>query len=120
NWYARVIQQEGANPENWLRYGQVLKVNGKYAAAKQQLEAYAATTGNSSSVATQIAGCDSALIWMASPTLHRLHNEATVNTANSEFSVYPFGGDVYYAGEPGDESATQTYGWTGNAFLKIY
>src|SRR5690606_6698193 len=40
NWYARVIQQEGANPENWLRYGQVLKVNAKYAAAKQQLEAY--------------------------------------------------------------------------------
>ncbi|MEC3879930.1 OmpA family protein, partial [Parapedobacter sp. 10938] len=120
NWYARVVQQDGASAEHLLLYGQVLKVNGKYAEAKRQLEAYAAKTGNPSAVAAQIAGCDSALLWMASPTLHRLRNEAAVNTDNSEFSVFPVGDEVYYAGEPGHESATHTYGWTGNAFLRVY
>ena len=120
NWYARVVQFAAATPENLLHYGEVLKVNGKYKEAKQQLEAYAAKTGNTSAVAIQVAGCDSALQWMASPTLHQLRNEAAVNTANSEFAVFPMGDDVYYAGEPGDELFKNTYGWTGNAFLRVY
>ncbi len=120
NWYARIVQQEGAALESLLRYGQVLKTNGKYAEAKRQLEAYEAKKGNSPSVASQIAGCDSALRWMASPTLHRLRNEAAVNTANSEFSAFSIGSDVYYAGEPASDSRETTYGWTGNAFLRIY
>ncbi|MGV3762404.1 OmpA family protein [Parapedobacter sp.] len=120
NWYARVVQQQGASAGNLLMYGQVLKVNGKYAEAKRQLEAYAARTGDPSSVALQIAGCDSALRWLATPTLHRLRNEAAVNTANSEFSVFPSDGEVYYAGEPASASMAATYGWTGNAFLRIY
>lgn len=120
NWYARVIQEADSSPENRLRYGEVLKVNGKYAEAKQQLEAYAAQGGNASSIAVQMAGCDSALRWMASPTLHRLRNEATVNTVNSEFSAFPIGNQVYYAGEPTGESSASTYGWTGNAFLRVY
>lgn len=120
NWYARVVQLADASPENLLHYGEVLKVNGKYKEAKQQLETYAAKTGNTSVVAIQVAGCDSALHWMASPTLHQLRNEAAVNTANSEFAVFPVGDDVYYAGEPGDELFKNTYGWTGNAFLRVY
>ncbi len=120
NWYARVVQREDASPDNLLHYGEVLKVNGKYREAKQQLEAYAARTGNASAVAIQVAGCDSALRWMASPTLHRLRNETAVNTTNSEFAVFPIGGNVYFAGEPEGESLKGTYGWTGNAFLRVY
>jgi len=120
NWYARVVQQADSKPENLLRYGEILKMNGKYAEAKKQLEAYATQTGNASLVAMQIAGCDSALQWMASPTLHKLRNEAAVNTSNSEFSAFPIGDRVYYAGEPANESAKNRYGWTGNAFLRVY
>lgn len=120
NWYARVVQQANSSPENLLRYGEVLKMNGKYAEAKQQLETYASQTGNAPFVAVQIAGCDSALRWMASPTLHRLQNEAAVNTVNSEFSVFPVGNQVYFTGEPVGKSSENTYGWTGNAFLRVY
>ncbi|WP_188753879.1 OmpA family protein [Parapedobacter defluvii] len=120
NWYARVVQQANSSPQNLLRYGEVLKVNGKYAEAKKQLEAYAVQTGDASFVAVQIAGCDSALRWMASPTLHKLKNEAAVNTANSEFAAFPVGDQAYYAGEPTDGVSGKTYGWTGNAFLRVY
>ncbi len=120
NWYARLVAHEGSSPEELLHYGKVLKINGKYAEAKKQLEAYAANTGNSAQVALEIAGCDSALVWMASPTLHQLRNESGVNTANSEFSAFALGQTVYYAGEPDSEVFRNTYGWTGNAYLRIY
>src|SRR5690606_3904666 len=121
NWYARVVAMEGSTAENLIRYGEVLKANGKYDAAKQQLEAYASQTGDRARVALQTAGCDSALVWMADPTVHKLRNEDAVNTSLSEFSVFPVGDMVYYTGEPdGYMRGVGTYGWTGNSFLWVY
>lgn len=121
NWYARVVAMEGSDLENLIRYGEVLKANGKYAEAKRQLETYADRTGNPRGVAIGIAGCDSAIRWMANPTVHKLRNEATVNTSLSEFSVFPVGDKVYYTGEPDEHMrGVGTYGWTGNSFLRVY
>src|SRR5690606_8518926 len=75
NWYARVVGHDESPVENRLAYGEVLKANGKYAEAKIQLTAYAEETGGDSAIALQIAGCDSALVWMANPTVHKLRNE---------------------------------------------
>ncbi|SKB59006.1 WD40-like Beta Propeller Repeat [Parapedobacter luteus] len=120
NWYARAVAMEDSAPESLFRYGQVLKMNGKYAEAKQQLEAYAQATGNRDRVALEIAGCDSAVVWMADPTVHKLNNEA-INTSLSEFSVFPAGNKVYYAGEPDNRMrGVDTHGWTGNSFLRVY
>ncbi|SKB58900.1 WD40-like Beta Propeller Repeat [Parapedobacter luteus] len=120
NWYARVVGMEDSSEENLLRYGEVLKVNGKYAEAKVQLETYAARTGDTARVNVAIAGCDSAVVWMANPTAHKLRNEA-VNTSLAEFSVFPMGDKVYYTGEPDSHmQGVGTYGWTGNSFLRIY
>src|SRR5690606_33622597 len=93
----------------------------KYREAKRQLLAYAEETGDADAVSIAIAGCDSAIVWMAAPTVHRLRNEAGVNTSLSEFSAFPAGGDVYYAGEPdGAMRGMDRYGWTGNSFLRVY
>lgn len=121
NWYARVVGMEGSEPDNLIRYGEALKANGKYAEAKRQLETYADRAGDPARVAVGIAGCDSALAWMAEPTVHKLRNEGTVNTSLSEFSVFPVGDNVYYTGEPdGHMRGVGTYGWTGNSFLRVY
>src|SRR3546814_63754 len=120
NWYARVVEMEGSVADNRLLYGEVLKANGRYAEAKRQLMAYAEETGNADEVSVAIAGCDSAVVWMASPTVHRLRNEG-VNTSLSEFSVFPFGDQVYYTGEPdGYMRGVERYGWTGHSFLRVY
>lgn len=120
NWYARVVEHEESGPENLLHYGEMLKANGRYAEAKRQLGAYADRTGDGERVAVQLAGCDSAVVWMADPTAHRLQNETGVNTALSEFSVLPIGDGVYYVGEPDALVGKNRYGWTGNAFLRVY
>lgn len=120
NWYARVVAHEGSPAENRITYGEVLKANGKYAEAKKQLEAYVSLTGDTGRVALQIAGCDSAIVWMADPTAHKLRNEG-INTSLGEFSVFPMGDKVYYTREPdGYMRGVGTYGWTGNSFLRIY
>lgn len=120
NWYARVIRHEESSAGNLLAYGEVLKANGKYPEAKRLLQQYAEIMGDRERVALQVAGCDSALVWMANPTVHKLQNEG-VNTSLSEFSVFPIGDQVVYAGEPdGFMRGIDTYGWTGNSFLRVY
>src|SRR5690606_9345344 len=97
-----------------------LKANGKYTEAKQQFESYATKTGNREEVAIAIQGCDSAVVWMANPTTHKLRNEAAVNTALAEFGAYTVGDKVFYSGEPDAIMFKNIYGWTGNAFLRVY
>ena len=119
-WYARVVKMEGSEPENVMHYGEVLKMNGKYQAAKKQLTLYATQTNNHEDVAVLLAGCDSALRWMNDPTAHKLQNQA-INTPLSEFSVFPMGKEVYYTGEPtSPKRRGRKHGWTGNSFLRVY
>src|SRR5690606_35993324 len=120
NWYSRVVQDQNSKPENLLVYAEVLKQNSRYAEAKKALQDYAGKTGDQLSVANEIAGCDSALVWMASPTLHKINNEGGVNTENSEFSAFPINGKIHYAGEPELSLDSRSYGWTGNSYLRIY
>src|SRR5690606_28358922 len=61
-----------------------------------------------------------ALVWMASPTLHKISNESGVNTENSDFSAFPINGKIHYAGEPELSLDSRSYGWTGNSYLRIY
>lgn len=117
-WYSRVAGHTDHEATHVLRYGDVLKANGKYAEAKKQYEQYRALSGVTEDVSLRIAGCDSALVWMARPTAHRLHNESGVNTPGSEFSVSLIGDQLYYAGEA--RGSQGDYGWTGRPFLKLH
>lgn len=120
NWYARVMVHPQRRASHRLRYGEVLKANGKYVEAKQQLEVYARDTGNREQVSLAIAGCDSAAVWMAHPTGYRLRNEVKVNTGLSEFGAYPVGADVYYVGEPDSLLAGRVDGRMDQGFLRMY
>ena len=116
-WYARVIQDAQSSNDNYLAYASVLKQNARYEKAKKILQEYASKTGNSVSI--EIAGCDSALAWMANPTMHKIVNEAGINTERAEFAAFPIQGKVYYTAEP-LVSSNKSYGWTGSSFLRIY
>ena len=119
-WYARVIQDPESNAENWRHYAEVLKQNSRYGEAKQALKHYVTLTGKPELVANEIAGCDSALVWMANPTLHKLRNEKNINTAYSEFSAFPIKGKVHYVAESEASESIGQYGWTGHSYLRIY
>jgi len=119
NWYTRVVEHPDSKAENLITYGAVLKSNARYAEAKKILEQYASKTGDLKRVGNEIRGCDSALIWMASPTKHKLKNEAAINTELAEFGVFPIGKQVFYTAEPNQDHMKKD-GRTGNAFLRLY
>ncbi|MCY4780545.1 OmpA family protein [Sphingobacterium sp. UT-1RO-CII-1] len=120
NWYARAVQAKDHEAISLWHYGEVLKQNGKYVEAKEQYKKYAAQSGNSAAIELAIAGCDSAQLWMANPTSHRIVNEKEVNTSLNEFGLFPTSsGAAVYAGEPLTVFGKRS-GMTGQAYLKIY
>lgn len=120
NWYARVVDFPDSKAENLIKYGAILKSNSRYTEAKKVLKSYADKTGDLKRVSNEIAGCDSALVWMAQPTAHKIKNEAQINTTFAEFGVFPVGNQIYYTAEPGQGLLKQKDGRTGNPFLKIF
>nr|WP_199083142.1 hypothetical protein [Pedobacter sp. ASV19] len=120
NWYARIVQFPESSSENLILYGEVLKSNSRYEQAKTIFKQYAAKSGDIKRVANDIAGCDSAVVWMAKPTNHKIKNESLVNTAYSEFSVSRIDKKLFYIGEPNAVAFKEIYGRTGNPYLRIY
>lgn len=121
-WYARIVKNTSSVPENLLKFGEVLKANANYSKAKKAFQGYATKMKNKSEVAVNLAGCDSAKKWISSPVPVVIRNEELVNTSHSEFGVFIISDDqVYYVGEPTQkEKKSALYGWTGNAYLKIF
>jgi len=120
NWFSRLVAFPESKNENLLAYGAVLKSNLRYKEAKKVFETYAQKTGDSKKVANEISGCDSAQVWLAKPTGHLIKNEALVNTANSEFSVFPAFGKAYYTGEAETGESVKISGRSGNPYLRIF
>jgi len=119
NWYARVVQSGEFSEVSLWNYAEVLKQNGKYREAREQYQRYTEKYGASDRASLAMAGADSAVRWMAEPTSHKLRNERAVNTDLGQFSVFPRGSEVLYAGEPSTILGKRS-GMTGQAYLRVY
>lgn len=120
SWYARVVSTPGSRPENLVLYGETLKNNMKYEAAKKVLAQFAAATGNRAGVEVEIAGCDSAMLWIANPTMHQIKNENLINTPFANFSIFPYKDGVLFTGEPAQNGYKDLYDRTGHPYLRIF
>ncbi|TAH03610.1 MAG: OmpA family protein [Sphingobacteriales bacterium] len=101
-------------------YAMVLKANAKYLQAKQVFIDYIGASKDTVSVLTDLIGCDSAIIWMAKPTTHKIVNQNAVNTNLSNFGVFANNKKAYFVTEAKPTSKKNQYKRTGNSFLKIY
>lgn len=119
NWYARVVQEKDASKEAHLNYAKALKQLGKYADAKTQYQMYMGKYGHSVEIEKEIKGADSALVWMQKPTNHKIQNEASINSAQAEFSLIPTANGVFYAGEP-QSGLSKRSGMTGQSYLRVF
>ncbi|NGM62990.1 OmpA family protein [Sphingobacterium sp. SGG-5] len=118
DWFAKVVAMSAASKESLLNYAQVLKLKGKYQEAKEQYQKYAEKYGKDSTIRDAIMGVDSALVWMEHPTAYQIHNEETLNSANSEFSAFPTKRTVLYIGEL-DNRLIKKSGMTGRSYLRV-
>ncbi|WDF67707.1 OmpA family protein [Sphingobacterium oryzagri] len=118
-WFAKSIDMEGYSKESILGYAESLKHNGKYADARDVFKRYEKEFGTSDLIQREVDGCDSAIVWMASPLRYDLRNEAEINTDLAEFAAVPTSNGAIYTAEPKITSASRS-GMTGQPYLKVF
>jgi len=120
-WFSRVVANPKSVAEDLYDYGEMMKINANYSDAKVVFRDYMEKTGDDNRGMLNMAGCDSAEVWMSEPTGHIINNEQLINTELSEFSVFPLVDNmVCFIGEPPLSKDEKTYGWTGSSFLRIF
>ena len=108
------------SPDILKYYALVLKSNAKYLQAKQIFIDYIDASKDTASVLKNLIGCDSAIIWIAKPTTHKIVNQNAVNTNLSNFGVFANNKKAYFVAETKPTSKKNEYKRTGNSYLKIY
>ena len=85
-YYNKLITLPGINPQEWLYFGDMLKSNAKYAAAKVIYLQYKQQNGKED-ISYKIEGCDSALYWISHPDGYTIENMAYLNTTKSDWGA---------------------------------
>lgn len=128
-WYAIVLAKGDTFPQTRIYYGDMLKCQGKYEAAKGAYN-LAAQKGSSqgSLLADRIAGCDAAVQWMKDPTPGAINSVPRLNTRLSDWGAtwYP-NGIVFMSDslrkdllQPGSKTDPNLYGRNKHPFFKLY
>lgn len=144
SWYAILIGMEGAKPDAFRWYGEMLKSNSKYPEAKLQYAKYGSLATNlTAAQVNQIdvwqKSCDSAVKWMRNPETIAIANEKFLNSAQSDWGAVSYNSNIVFTsdrknlqaegprtGKPflkfdtGKRPDQKIYGWTGNDYLSIY
>ncbi|WP_270090019.1 OmpA family protein [Sphingobacterium sp. SYP-B4668] len=118
-WLQRLTQLDPKDAEASWKYARILKINGKYDDARTSFLEFKKHFPESKDITLELAGCDSALLWMKDPSAHVIKNENEVNTSFAEFGILALSNGVLYTAEPSVQSAAIS-GMTGNAYLKIF
>lgn len=144
SWYAILVATDGAKPEAFRWYAEMLKNNAKYVEAKTQFAKYGTlaknlTPAQVNQVDVWQKSCDSAVKWMRNPKTISIKNEKMLNSAQSDWAAVKYNGSVVFTsdrtntgnlnvrtGRPflkfdtGKRPDKKVYGWTGNEYLRIY
>lgn len=125
--YDQITTQHPENAQAWVYYGDILKSMGRYPEAKAAYRQ--APDSLRVRIADRIAGCDSALAWMAAPVPYKVTNLSAVNTANSDWGAQWYAPhSIVFTSDSlrtrilgkARREARKLYRRTGHPFQKIY
>ncbi|WAC42527.1 OmpA family protein [Pedobacter sp. SL55] len=144
SWYAILVETEGAKIDAFKWYAEMLRNNGKYSEAKEQYTKYGQLLKNPTQeellqVSNWKKSCDSAVKWMRNPKQITINNEKTLNSAQSDWAPVVYNNGLVFTSDRTDAQAQKvntarpflkfdtgkkpdrnTYGWTGNDYLRVY
>jgi len=84
--YANSIRYRYSDSSAVLRSAQMLQKLGRYSEAKKKYQDFLDSVPNNVMAKNGIAGCDSALVWKANPTLYSVKKMDKFNSREGEFS----------------------------------
>jgi outer membrane protein OmpA-like peptidoglycan-associated protein len=88
-WYAKIVTMKGVAPANLLKYGLMLKTNGKYDEARRWFQSYLQTGENPNAASKMVESCDYALEARKDSSRYQISPEP-VNSKGSEFGPVLF------------------------------
>ncbi len=118
-YYAQVILNPQATPEQKLYYAQMLQQNGKYPEAKQWYAEFSRLQPNDKRGANGIKACDQIATYIKDSALIRV-KYMPFNSENSDITPSYFQDGVVFASDRKIPATKNTYEWTGAPFLSFY
>ncbi len=117
-WYAKATADPKASKASHYYYAEILLRDEKFDLAKQQFRLY---FGNETAgVAQKLALCDSAALWMKSPSVYKVKNYTVLNSSFSDWGLTYNGktGLIFTSDRIADENDLDYR--TGNNWFKLY
>lgn len=116
-YYAKVVTQENATPEDYYRYAQLLKANEKYDLSNQWMQKFAEMAPMDERAKAFVANPDylSKIMGME-PAFEA--EALKVNTGLSDFGAHLFQGKLYFVSSR--DRSGKTYGWNQQPTLDVY
>ncbi len=122
-WISKLVDKDNPKPPELLLYANLLKSESEYNQAIVEYTRYKTLVPNDKKVDTLIRSCKSAISWIQNPTYFEVANVAELNTEYADFGLIPYKDTYIFTSDRKQTkllSHNDTYGWTGNAYLKLY
>ncbi|MES2457960.1 MAG: OmpA family protein [Bacteroidota bacterium] len=119
-WYAQVMKYNSFNPLHQYHYAEILLRNKKFDLAKTQYKNYFSKVPDAEMMARKLAGCDSAVLWMARPTSQTLHNDARLNGRLSDWGLSFDQGRLFFTSDRNTGVKGSVDKRTGNGLYTLY
>lgn len=120
-YYVLTVNSDSSEAEDHLYFGQVLKANGKLAAAKNQFQLFSELSNNEFLGNIMLQSIDEVESWEAQPKEYKVETSSELNSRYSEYGLVQFQNKYLFNSnrdehQDSPESTTQD----GNPFYSIY
>ncbi|MCK4881260.1 MAG: hypothetical protein KAS82_11380, partial [Bacteroidales bacterium] len=85
-WYKKAVREDYQDPVIFLRYGQMMLINEKYADAEEQFKLYVELVPDDPRGNVGIKSCEAAINWKDNPTGYLVENMRYFNSRQRDFS----------------------------------
>ncbi len=122
DWVSKLVKNDNPEPKELLLYANLLKNESEHEQAIIEYTRYKTLVPNDPKADVMIRSCKNAISWIENPTPFEVTNMDKLNTENADFGLVPHKNGYVFTSDRKSKSLGKddTYGWTGNPYLKLY
>ncbi len=122
-WYKKAVREDYQDPIIFLRYGQMMLINEKYAESVEEFKKYSDLVPDDPRGNIGIESCEAAINWKDNPTAYIVENMRYFNSRQRDFSpgfINESYTEVYFTSTREDATGNDTHGATGQNFADLF
>jgi peptidoglycan-associated lipoprotein len=122
-WYKKAVREDFQDPIIFLRYGQMMLINEKYADSVEEFKKYSDLVPDDPRGNIGIESCEAAINWKDNPTAYIVENMRYFNSRQRDFSpgfINESYTEIYFTSTREDATGNDTHGATGQNFADLF